>query len=58
VQKDGRALRSRLEVNWQTGRFASVDAREGLVLHQVSFRDGARERPIIYRASVTDMIVP
>jgi primary-amine oxidase len=28
------------------------------VLHQIAFRDGERERPIIYRASVSDMIVP
>ena len=28
------------------------------MLHQIGFRDGERERPIIYRASVTDMVVP
>jgi primary-amine oxidase len=32
--------------------------REGLVLHTVSYRDGDRERPILYRASVADMVVP
>jgi primary-amine oxidase len=47
------------KVNWQNWSFrVGWTAREGLVLHQISFQDGARERPIIYRASVTDMIVP
>ena len=32
--------------------------REGLVLHTVTYRDGERERPILYRASVADMVVP
>src|SRR5438876_664528 len=32
--------------------------REGLVLHTVAYRDGERERPILYRASVVDMVVP
>jgi len=37
------------------------DAREGLVLHQISFRDrdqGGRERPIVHRASISEMVVP
>ncbi|ROO84868.1 primary-amine oxidase [Actinocorallia herbida] len=37
------------------------DAREGLVLHQVAFRDrdqGGRDRPIIHRASISEMVVP
>jgi primary-amine oxidase len=34
------------------------DAREGLSLHQVSITDGGRERPVIYRASVPEMVVP
>ena len=32
--------------------------REGLVLHTVAYRDQGRERPILYRASVADMVVP
>jgi primary-amine oxidase len=47
------------KVCWQNFSFRiGWTAREGLVLHQIAFRDGDRERPIIYRASVTDMIVP
>jgi primary-amine oxidase len=34
------------------------DAREGLVLHQVSLDDGGRTRPVIYRASMPEMVVP
>jgi primary-amine oxidase len=43
------------EVNWQKWSFrVGFTPREGLVLHQLSL-DG---RPIIYRASVTEMVVP
>ena len=31
------------------------DAREGLTLHQISL---ATERPVIYRASIPEMVVP
>jgi primary-amine oxidase len=34
------------------------DPREGLVLYQISFRDGERDRPVVYRASVAEMVVP
>jgi primary-amine oxidase len=33
------------------------DAREGLVLHQIAFRDGDRDRSIIHRASISEMVV-
>ena len=60
VQKDGPSFTVEgWKVDWQNWSFrVGWTAREGLVLHQISFRDRARERPIIYRASVTDMIVP
>jgi primary-amine oxidase len=46
-------------VTWQNWRFrVGFDSREGLVLHEISFNDGGRERPIIYRASVAEMLVP
>ncbi|GAB7193500.1 primary-amine oxidase [Kineococcus sp. NUM-3379] len=32
--------------------------REGLVLHQVSYDDGGRERSIAYRMSLAEMVVP
>jgi len=34
------------------------DAREGLTLHQVSIEDGGRVRPVLYRASIPEMVVP
>jgi primary-amine oxidase len=43
------------EVSWEGWRFrVGFDAREGLVLHQISLQD----RPIIYRASIAEMFVP
>jgi primary-amine oxidase len=46
-------------VSWQNWRFRiGFDPREGLTLHQISFTDGGRERPIVYRASVAEMLVP
>lgn len=32
--------------------------REGLVLHTISYADGGRERPILYRASYAEMVIP
>ena len=34
------------------------DAREGLTLHQVGIDDGGRTRPVLYRASIPEMVVP
>jgi primary-amine oxidase len=36
----------------------SMHPIEGLVLHEVSYTDGERERPVLYRASVAEMVVP
>jgi primary-amine oxidase len=47
------------EVRWQKWRFRfSVHPREGLVLHTVGYEDGGRVRPILYRASIAEMLVP
>ena len=46
-------------VTWQNWHFrVGFTPREGLVLHQLGYRDGERLRPIIHRASVTEMVVP
>ena len=42
--------------NWELR--IGFDAREGLVLHQIAFADGGRVRPIVYRASIAEMVVP
>lgn len=36
----------------------SMHPIEGLVLHEICFADGERMRPVIYRASVAEMVVP
>jgi primary-amine oxidase len=50
---DGSLLR------WQNWSMRiGFDAREGLTLHQISIASGDRERPLIYRASVPELVVP
>ncbi|MCX8998526.1 primary-amine oxidase [Rhizobiaceae bacterium BDR2-2] len=47
------------KVTWQGWSFrVGFTPREGLVLHELSIRDGDRQRPVIFRASVTEMVVP
>ena len=46
-------------VTWQNWDFrVGFTPREGLVLHSLSYQDGGRLRPIMHRASVTEMVVP
>ncbi len=46
-------------VTWANWKFqVGFDTREGLVLRQLSFTDAGQERPIIYRASINEMLVP
>lgn len=60
VQDDGPSFTVEgWNVSWQNWTFrVGFTPREGLVLHQVSYTDKGRTRPIIYRASVTEMVVP
>jgi primary-amine oxidase len=47
------------EVRWQKWRFRfAVHPREGLVIHTVGYEDEKRVRPILYRASLSEMLVP
>lgn len=47
------------EIRWQKWRFRySMHPREGLVLHTVSYDDDGNLRPILYRASLSEMVVP
>ena len=47
------------EISWQKWRLRiGFNPREGLTLHTVTYRDGDQERPILYRASLTEMFVP
>jgi primary-amine oxidase len=46
-------------ITWQRWSLrVSMDPLEGLVLHTVGYEDGGRVRPILYRASVNEMVVP
>ena len=47
------------EVTWADSKFRfGFDIREGLTLYQLSIKDGDIERPVIYRASIAEMVVP
>ncbi|HEY6186058.1 MAG TPA: primary-amine oxidase [Pyrinomonadaceae bacterium] len=47
------------EVRWQKWRFRyTMHPREGLVLHLVNYEDDGRMRPVLYRASLSEMVVP
>ena len=47
------------EVRWQKWRFRyTMHPREGLVLQTVGYEDAGQLRPILYRASISEMAVP
>ena len=47
------------EVRWQKWRFRFANhQREGLVVYQVGYEDGGRVRPVLYRGSLSEMVVP
>jgi primary-amine oxidase len=47
------------QVSWQKWRFViGFNAREGLTLHHLRYVDDGRERSILYRGSLTEMVVP
>ena len=46
-------------IAWQKWSLViGFNAREGLTLHHVRYRDTGRDRSILYRASLTEMVVP
>ncbi len=47
------------DVRWQKWRFRyTMHPREGLVLQTVGYEDAGKVRPILYRASISEMAVP
>ncbi|HEY7154620.1 MAG TPA: primary-amine oxidase [Gemmataceae bacterium] len=47
------------EVRWQHWRFRfSIHPRVGLVLHTVRYEDQGKERSVLYRACLSEMVVP
>ena len=59
-QPDGPSFQIRgREVRWQKWSLVvGFNAREGLTLHDIRYNDNGRERSILYRASLTEMVVP
>ncbi len=46
-------------VRWSKWSFrVGFDPYEGLVLHTVAYHDGDRVRPVLHRASISEMVVP
>jgi primary-amine oxidase len=46
-------------VTWQKWSFRiGFNPREGVVLYTVTYNDNGEERPVLYRASVTEMFIP
>jgi primary-amine oxidase len=60
VQPDGPSFTvDGYEVRWQKWRLrVGWTAREGLVLHEIGYEDQGRVRPVIHRASLSEMQVP
>jgi primary-amine oxidase len=60
VQRQGPSFELRgHELRWQKWRMRiGFTPREGLVLHTVAYEDQGRVRPILYRASLSEMVVP
>lgn len=47
------------EISWQNWKLRyGIDNREGLVLYNVRYVDNGKERPVMYRASMPEMVVP
>jgi primary-amine oxidase len=47
------------QVRWQKWRFViGFNAREGLTLHHLRYDDAGKERSVLCRASLTEMVVP
>lgn len=60
VQPDGSSFQiDGYKVNWQKWQFRiGFTPREGLVLYTIGYEDKGKLRPIIYRASLVEMVVP
>ena len=47
------------EIRWQNWRFRyTMHPREGLVLYNIGYEDSGKVRPILYRAALSEMVVP
>jgi primary-amine oxidase len=47
------------EISWQNWRLRyGIDNREGLIIYNVRYVDNGRERPVMYKGSMPEMVVP
>lgn len=47
------------QMSWQNWKFViGFNAREGLTMHHVRYHDRGKDRSILYRGSLTEMVVP
>jgi len=47
------------QMEWQNWKFViGFNAREGLTIHHLRYHDKGRDRSILYRGSLTEMVVP
>ena len=60
TQPDGPSfVRNGSRVEWQNWVFHyGVNPRRGLEIYDVAYQDGERHRPVLYRASLAEMITP
>ncbi|HEY4337272.1 MAG TPA: hypothetical protein VGM89_15280, partial [Puia sp.] len=60
TQPEGRSLTiDGQAVNWQHWRLRfGIDNREGLIIYNVRLLDKGRERPVLYKGSMPEMVVP
>ncbi|MDZ8258067.1 primary-amine oxidase [Nostoc sp. ChiQUE01b] len=60
LQLNGRSFQIKdNEISWQGWNFRySMHPRNGLMLYQVTYNDEENIRPVLYRASLSEMVVP
>ena len=60
VQADGAGFRVEgRQVTWENWDFrVGFNGREGLVLHRIGYTVDDKRRPVVYRASIAEMVVP
>jgi primary-amine oxidase len=60
TQPDGPSFQVKsYQVSWQKWNFViGFNAHEGLTLHDISYNDNGEKRSILYRASLSEMVVP
>jgi len=60
LQPQGRSFQIKgNEISWQGWKFRYLmHPRDGLVLYQVTYKNGETIRPVLYRGSLSEMVVP